>query len=97
MIPPSPCTERLLTRVFAAEDREVVRQLLTERCAETLPFQDNADPISLERIRLAVMRLSEGDPEKLRVRIREAQIDWRDVLVAAGFGEEERAHDRWEP
>ena len=35
--------------------------------------------------------------ERLREAIHVAQEDWRDVLVAAGFGTDTRAHERWEP
>ena len=48
----------------------------------------------LERVRFAVLKISNGDIGELREAVRHAQIDWRDVLVAAGFGER-LAHREW--
>ena len=51
----------------------------------------------LERIRFAALKLSNGDLGELRQAVQIAGIDWRDVLVAAGFGHDLRAHERWFP
>jgi hypothetical protein len=40
---------------------------------------------AIERIRFAVLKLSAGDPSALQRAIDLGKIDWRDVLVAAGF------------
>jgi len=51
----------------------------------------------MERIRFAVLKLSEGNIEKLVQGIELAQTDWRDLLMMAGFGEDVEAHDKWKP
>ena len=71
--------------------------LLVTRCGSNLPFNEEADGRSLERIRFAALKLSDGDLAKLRAAIELAQIDSRDVLVAAGFGHDVRAHEAWFP
>lgn len=43
-----------------------------------------------ERVQAAVVKLARGDLGRLDLQLREVRIDWRDVLVAAGF-----AHDDW--
>jgi hypothetical protein len=43
-----------------------------------------------ERLQAAVVKLAGGDLGELDRQLREARIDWRDVLVAAGF-----AHEDW--
>jgi hypothetical protein len=43
-----------------------------------------------ERVQAAVVKLTGGDLGRLDRQLREARIDWRDVLVAAGF-----AHEDW--
>jgi hypothetical protein len=43
-----------------------------------------------ERVQAAVVKLADGDLGELDRQLREARIDWRDVLVAAGF-----AHEDW--
>lgn len=43
-----------------------------------------------ERVQAATVQLARGDLGRLDVQLREARIDWRDVLVAAGL-----AHEDW--
>jgi hypothetical protein len=47
------------------------------------------------RVALAVLKISEGHGVKLNDAIRLAELDWRDVLMAAGFGEDLQAHTAW--
>ena len=49
----------------------------------------------MERVRFAAIKLSEGDIHKLQEAIVDARIDWRDLLMAAGFGSEVDAHTTW--
>jgi hypothetical protein len=51
----------------------------------------------LERYRYAALKLSGGDLGRLRQAIELAKSDWRDLLVAAGFAENVRAHKNWNP
>lgn len=71
--------------------------LLVANCGDNLPFNQPADARSLERIRFAVLKLSNGNLAALRQAIEVAQIDSRDVLMAAGFGQDVRAHQAWFP
>jgi hypothetical protein len=48
-----------------------------------------------ERLRFAALRVSGGDLRKLHRAIE--MPDWRDLLVAAGFAEDVRAHESWTP
>jgi hypothetical protein len=93
--PPSDRTLRVVERLFAHEQRDAVGDLLTNECGTNLPFCDTQDAAGLERIRFAVLMLSEGDFEKLRTMIDHAKVDWRDVLVWAGFGYSLTEHERW--
>jgi hypothetical protein len=43
-----------------------------------------------ERVQAAMVRLADGGLGRLDAQLREALIDWRDVLVAAGL-----AHEDW--
>lgn len=96
-IPLSPETERRLIIVFRAEQRVEARRMLMEECGNNLPFLEKLDAQGLERYRYAALKLSEGDLEKLRRAVQVAKEDWRDLLVAAGFGHDVRAHERWLP
>ena len=50
-----------------------------------------------ERVRFAVLKLSGGQLDALRHCLDEAAIDWRDTLMAAGFGRDTSAHKDWKP
>ena len=91
----SPATEERLARVFPPELRQEAARLLKEECGNNLPFCESMDEVRMERIRFAVLKLSAGDLEKLKVWVKDAQHDWRDVLMDAGFGEDIKAHERW--
>ena len=92
----SPDTEKLLERLFPPELRDDVRDLLARECGDNLPL--TGPPTSRrthERIRFAALKLSEGNLSKLRDVVNHAKIDWRDVLVWAGFGHSLTAHEEW--
>jgi hypothetical protein len=95
--PLTDATVDRITRMFSLPDRELVSTLLIEGCGDTLPLSTPADPASLERIRFAVLKVSGGDLNRLQQAIDLAQTDWRDVLVAAGFGGDLTAHTSWWP
>ena len=97
MVPLSPATVLHIEKLFRPEEREAAEKLLCEECADNLPFSKGAGPVSAERIRFAVLKLSGGSLDELKRSIDQAKIDWRDVLVAAGFGHSVNAHRDWRP
>jgi hypothetical protein len=52
-------------------------------------------PAVLERVRFAVIRLALDGPAQLEAAENLYRTDARDLLMAAGFGEELVAHDKW--
>ena len=52
---------------------------------EILNLYDNQDSKGRERVFLAVLKLSQGDEEKLFHFLNEASIDFRDVLFGAEY------------
>lgn len=97
MIPLSGQTLRRLHALFAAGECEAAEQLLIERCGDALPLTGSADENFWERIRFAVLKLSAGDLQKLKHETDRANCDWRDTLVAAGFGQSTTVHQSWFP
>lgn len=91
-----PTTARVRA-LFSPEDLGRAIRLLEEDCGANLPFCESATPESAERIRFAALKLSRGDLGELRSIVEHARIDWRDVLVWAGFGDDVEAHRRWWP
>ena len=95
--PLSPETERRLDALFVGAARQVAAYLLVTQCGANIPLWTSTDPEGLERIRFAALKLSNGNLAELRRAVEIAQIDWRDVLVAAGFGKDPGAHVHWFP
>ena len=87
-----------LEALFAGDDAELAAALLEAECGRNLPFCAAPDRARLiERIRIAALKLSAGKLDALESAVAMAKQDWRDVLVAAGFGEDTEAHLRWWP
>lgn len=88
-------TERRLKLLFTPNWWDEAARLLIEQCGNNIPFCESDDEHQMERIRFAALKLSAGDIDELRRAIAIAQQDWRDTLVAAGFGHDVQAHQRW--
>lgn len=95
MIELSEKTIQIIESLFSEKHRKEVEELLKIECGNNIPFCENKNKYQMERIRFAVLKLSEGNIEKLVKGIELAQIDWRDLLTAAGFGEDIEAHNTW--
>jgi len=96
----TPLTDATVNRVdtmFPLADQHLVCALLIQECGDNLPLSTTASSAAIERIRFAVLKLSAGDLNELQRAIDLAQTDWRDVLVAAGFGDDTTAHHSWWP
>lgn len=83
------CVASLFPREHVAE---------AERRLATLNGEsEGATPESLDRLRLAALRVSGGSIDGLGDALEIAAQDWRDLLVAAGFGGDASAHLHWTP
>jgi len=88
-------TLQLVRHIFPVEDHAAVIAALEVRCGSALPLWVSTTPEGLERIRFAVLKLSSGSLSKFERAIAVANADWRDLLVAAGFGSSLLAHINW--
>ncbi len=95
MVELSEQTWDVVRRLFRSEDHSHVAALLERECGNNLPFLEKLDQYSLERVRFAALKISDGDLEKLRRAVALAKTDWRDLLVAAGFANSLEAHKHW--
>lgn len=82
---------------FPREELAEKCRILCDECGNNLPFCQNSNSVEMERVRFAVLKLSEGDTDKFLRAVRLAQQDWRGVLVAAGFANDIEAHKSWVP
>ncbi|MFN8382130.1 MAG: hypothetical protein U0V02_09335 [Anaerolineales bacterium] len=94
MTPLSPRTVKLVEKIFPRQVKEI-SIVLMEQCGQNLPFCEKGTPESLERLRFAVLKISEGQLEIFNKAISIAKQDWRDLLMWAGFGHDVKAHDAW--
>jgi hypothetical protein len=83
---------RIIERLFARAAHDEVRGVLENDCGANLPFAETLGVSGIDRVRLAVLKLSDGDLSKLRTMAGHAKGDWREVLVRAGFGQSLAAH-----
>ncbi len=97
MIELSEPTAKLVWRMFEKTDWQEASSLLERECSDNLPLvrQWNPTPESMERLRFAALKLSDGKLEKLHSALALAKTDWRDLLMAAGFGHQLDAHKLW--
>ena len=89
--------EAHVRELFESDDASYVRELLVSEVGPDLSFTKSRTPQSLDRLRFAVLKLSEGSLDRFDSAIDLAKTDWRDLLMAAGFGEDIRAHLSWRP
>jgi hypothetical protein len=99
MTPLTEAVSQKIDALFPVKDRAAARKLIEENCGADLPMSSHMgpDPSGFDRIRFAVLKLSGGDLTRLEREIADAHVDWRDTLMAAGFGEDIHAHLRWNP
>jgi hypothetical protein len=90
----SPQLVRRIAELFPA-DAASVEALLETECGASLPMIAKQGENGIERVRCAVLKLSEGRMEKLAYALDRANRDWRDVLVWSGFGNDAFAHRSW--
>ena len=88
-------TRTIIGRLFVESERGTVEMLLARECGGDLPLTGLWGEAQFERLWFAILKLSEGDLGRLRQTIALARVDWRDVLVGAGFGSSLEAHRQW--
>ena len=96
MIKLSRRTEKLLEKLFPdAETRGLVGNILVIECGDNIPSCAKSSPEEMDRIRFSVLKLSDRDLNKLGTALELAYLDWRDLFMSAGFGNDVEAHMQW--
>lgn len=88
-------TRHVLRAVFPPNLWERVETTLMIDCGPAQVHARDVDGEAMERIRLATLKLSAGSITAFENAVLLAQIDWRDVLLGAGFGSDLKAHIKW--
>lgn len=94
MTPLTARTQAIIRLIFPQFSSEV-ETLLAEHCGRNLPLCDDSTPESLERLRFAALKVSNGEMGRLNEAVNLAKLDWRDLLVWAEFANDVQAHQKW--
>ncbi len=89
-------TKRRVELLFRPEDQFEVTGFLDLECGYSLPGFKHASEQDVERVRFSALKLSDGNLSRLRRAVKLGQVDFRDLLMEAGFGEL-TAHEKWLP
>lgn len=87
--------ELLLKKNFQADSYLEAKRALELNAGRTIPFCGNSSSAQLDRIRFAIIKLSEGCNQQLNNAIELAHNDWRKLLICADFGANPLEHDNW--
>jgi len=88
-------TEQLIGVLYKQEEADSLRTRLENECGTVSLGCEGWSPSEMERIRFAVLKLGALSQSDLEAAIKLANTDWRDLLMAAGFGEDIGAHEKW--
>lgn len=91
----APRIAALIEAHCPAKRAAALAKQLSDECSVTLPGVRPEWGELIERIQAGVLRSTRWDPRLIAPRIRLAQVDWRDLLMVAGFGESTTAHVAW--
>ena len=97
MMPLTEPTKERLRLLFAQQDHTTITELLESECGDNLPMVEPSDALLAERVRFAVLKLSDGSIDGLKMATDGAKMDFRDTLDMAGFYSSDRVHLKWMP
>jgi hypothetical protein len=85
----SATVRRVASHVFRADDLDEALRVLSASGRDLGGGGDH------DRILLAMLKDSHGSIDRLHRASHQAALDWRDLLVGVGFGDDVKAHVRW--
>lgn len=88
-------TKLVIAALFPENVRSFVKSELETYSSTNVPGCSHWTGIQLERIWFAVLKLSNGNLSQLESSVKLANSDFRDLLMAASFGHELEAHNKW--
>ncbi len=92
-----PIAKELIMTCGPENSKEDLIMLLSKKASSNLPgVGEGSEWVNLiDRIQLGIIRMSNWEPDAVAKMINEAQTDYRDLLMNAGFGESLLAHIEW--
>jgi hypothetical protein len=91
-------TKKLIENCCPLLHQQEISELLVLRCSTHLPgVSSGAEWDALiDRVQLAAIRGSNWNINQINENVNLANVDWRDLLMAAEFGEDLSAHKIWQ-
>ena len=91
----SPLVVSQVAKIFPNPISADVARLLMDECGKSTLYRKMDWSDLTERVQCAVLKLSEGDVDKLNVAIELYKENWKQLLHKADFGLDENAHRIW--
>ena len=88
-------TAKIIVTLFSKNEQSIVIDEIESNCSTNVPGCDNWTNVQLERIWFAVLKLSNGELIRLEASVKLVNTDFRDLLMAADFGYDLEAHNKW--
>jgi hypothetical protein len=88
-------TKRVAEALFSSEDAERMKERLRTETADKSAFHAFNTAESRERIWLAIIKMCKETLDPWDEWFDLAKSDWRDLLMAADFGRDTKAHVKW--
>jgi hypothetical protein len=88
-------TKHLIAKLFTKSEGVIIWDMLYRAVGQNINYCNPATPENMERIRFAILKLTKQSRLNLAVGIYQAQTDWRDLLMSAGFGHDANQHMAW--
>lgn len=90
-------TKEIIGMMFDSVHSVNVMTILLGQCTVSIAGCQGWSLENFERVWISVLKLSDGDIEKLESAVSLANTDYRDLFMAAGFGYDTEAHKKWRP
>ena len=91
----SQATKRAAELSLDDSIRSRIEERLVVEASEEIPMWHEFTPEGMERIRFSIIKLIAQNPKNENIAFNHAKMDWRDLFMAAGFGESATEHERW--
>lgn len=88
-------TLEAIDNLFSPKERVSIQELLESECSKLALGCESWTDTQMERIWFAVLKLGSNNSQLFLEAVELARIDWRDLLISAGFGDDIQAHEKW--
>ena len=85
---------RLCDKLFASSESERIKAVLGGLLVEAIPLAPSSSQ-GIERIDFSIIKIAAADIGALSRAVELAKLDWRNLLMEAGFAQSVDRHNQW--